>query len=227
MNDLSIHETCGFKNVPGVSPGFREAVALQKALACKVIRENRLGEIQRVAGADVSVRGDTARAAIAVLSFPGLELMESATSSLPVHFPYITGLLTFREGPAIIRAFEALKARPDILIFDGQGIAHPRRFGLASHMGVILDVPSIGCAKTRLCGYHEPLHWKKGSCVPLLDGDEIVGAVLRTRDYVKPVYISIGHRIDLKTSVDTVLTCCRKFRLPETTRAAHRMAGRK
>ncbi|MCL7454196.1 MAG: endonuclease V, partial [Anaerolineae bacterium] len=143
----------------------------------------------------------------------------------PVTFPYVPGLLTFREGPSVVKALEELDTWPDLLIFDGHGLAHPRRIGLASHMGVILDRPSIGCAKSRLVGEHGEPDDDAGNWTPLRDGQEVIGAVVRTRAKVKPVFVSIGHRIDLNTAVDFVLRCTRGYRLPETTRYAHRLAG--
>lgn len=135
------------------------------------------------------------------------------------------GLLSFRECPSLLAAWEKLVVRPDLLLVDGQGIAHPRRFGLASHLGVLLDVPSIGCAKTRFIGTHDEPHELAGSYTDLWDGDELIGAVLRTRDNVKPLYISVGHRIELSTALDLVMKCCAGYRLPEPTRLAHQAAG--
>jgi deoxyribonuclease V len=139
--------------------------------------------------------------------------------------PYVPGYLSFREGPAILAACEQLETEPDLFVFDGQGVAHPRRFGIASHVGVILDKPSIGCAKSRLCGTHHEPGPEAGSYVHLYDGDEILGAVLRTRDRVSPVYVSVGHRVSLEAAIEYVLACCRGYRLPETTRYAHRVAS--
>ncbi len=203
----------------------KEAFALQRKLAAQVERRPRLGPVRRVAGIDVSVRNDTARAAVVVLDFEGLAPVDYATATRPVTFPYVPGLLAFREGPVVLDALERLDAPPDLLIFDGQGLAHPRRLGIASHIGLLVDLPAIGCAKSRLCGRHEEPAQEPGSHTPLLDQGEIVGAALRTRRGVKPVYVSIGHRVDLATSVEYVLACCRGYRLPETTRWAHRVAG--
>jgi deoxyribonuclease V len=160
-----------------------------------------------------------------VLSYPGLELLEQSLAQVPAKMPYVPGLLSFREAPAILAACEGLASEPDLFVFDGQGFAHPRRFGIASHVGVILGKPSIGCAKSRLCGTHHEPAKGAGSYVFLYDGDEVIGAVLRTRDNVSPVYVSIGHRIDLETAVQYVLGCCKGYRLPEPTRYAHRAAG--
>jgi deoxyribonuclease V len=144
---------------------------------------------------------------------------------MPVSFPYVPGLLAFREGPIVLAALERLAERPDVLIFDAQGLAHPRRMGLATHLGILLDVPSVGCAKSRLCGKETEPGEEKGSWTPLLDRGEVIGAVVRTRSRVRPVYVSVGHRVDLETAVSLVLSCATKYRLPEPTRWAHRVAG--
>ena len=206
-----------------VSP--KEARALQTQLAKRVVRHNQFGTIATVAGIDVSLKGPWAYAAIVVLTFPDLTPIDQAVARQRVTFPYLSGLLSFREGPVIVEAMRGLAAKPDLLIFDGQGIAHPRRCGIASHIGVLLDQPSIGCAKSRLCGQHPSPGTQRGASTPLKAKDEIVGAVLRTRTNVKPVYVSLGHRIDLPTSIKFVLACSPTYRLPETTRRAHRLAG--
>jgi deoxyribonuclease V len=201
------------------------AAALQKELAAQVSRENKAGAVATVAGIDASYREGLARAAVAVLSFPGLELLEQAVATRPTSFPYVPGLLSFREGPAVLDAMERLKTHPDLLIFDGQGLAHPRRFGLACHLGLLLDRPAIGCAKSRLLGRYEEPGPQRGDYTFLVDKGETIGAAVRTRAGTKPVFVSIGHRVDLPTSIDSVLKCCRGYRLPETTRWAHRLAG--
>lgn len=206
-----------------VSP--REAIAIQKKLAGLVIRENRINHVTRIAGVDVGVKEGIARAAVAVLSLPALRLIEYARAEQKITFPYIPGLLSFREGPVIISAFGKLKIRPDMIIFDGQGIAHPRRLGIASHIGLLLDLPAIGCAKSRLCGRHEEPGFEKGDFALLKDNKEIIGAVVRTRRNVRPVFVSTGYKCDLPTSLEFVLNACTRFRLPETTRFAHRLAG--
>jgi deoxyribonuclease V len=202
-----------------------EAFMLQKKLATSVIRETQLGSVTTVAGIDVGFREGMAHAAVAMLNFPDLKLIDYALATRPITFPYVPGLLSFREGPVVLEALDRLKSRPDLLIFDGQGLAHPRRFGLACHMGLLTNIPSIGCAKSRLVGQYEEPGLKQGDSTPLTDKGEVIGAVVRTRDGTKPVFVSIGHRVDLPTSVRYVLTCCRGFRLPETTRWAHRLAG--
>ncbi len=204
-----------------------EAKALQPQLAEKVIAQTTLdlGAIQTVAGVDVSFCQDMAQAAVVVLSFPELEPLEYALGKAPVTFPYVPGLLTFREGPSVLDALEKLATWPDFFIFDGHGLAHPGRIGLAAHMGVLLDHPSIGCAKSRLTGTHDEPGEAVGAWVPLLDQGEIVGAVVRSRSKVKPLFVSVGHRVDLPTAIDLVLECTRGYRLPETTRYAHKVAG--
>jgi deoxyribonuclease V len=202
----------------------RQAATLQKELAGQVVREPRLGPVTTVAGVDVGYRNGMAHAAVAILSYPELEVITHSFASRPVTFPYVPGLLSFREGPAVLEALEGLKRKPDLLIFDGHGLAHPRRFGLACHIGLLVDIPAIGCAKSRLCGQYEEPDLEGGSTAPLVDAGETIGAVVRTREAVKPVFVSIGHRVDLRTSVDYVLACCRRYRLPETTRWAHRLA---
>jgi len=205
-----------------------EAIAIQKQLAPAVVRRDELSEVRTVAGVDVGFEDDNTvtRAAVAVLRFPDLEPHEQAVARLPTSFPYVPGLLSFREGPAILEAFGRLETTPDLLLFDGQGIAHPRRLGIASHIGVLTDLPSIGVAKSRLTGRPAGrLDEEKGAWQPLLDGDEVVGALLRTRTNVKPVYVSIGHRVSLETAVRYVLACTTRYKLPETTRRAHRLAS--
>jgi deoxyribonuclease V len=202
-----------------------EARAVQDKLAGRVIEQALSKPITTVAGVDVALGQDTAWAAVAVLDFPGLELQEWAWAARPLTFPYVPGLLTFREGPVILEAVKKLSAQPDLFVFDGQGRAHPRRLGIASHMGLLLDRPSIGCAKSRLCGLFQDPGPERGSYTFLEDHGEKIGAAVRTRRGVKPVFVSVGHRIDLQTSIEFVLACSKKYRLPETTRWAHRLAG--
>lgn len=208
-----------------VTPAQARAIQLQGR--GRVIAEDRLGDVRRVAGIDVGFEQDGAisRAAVAVLDFPELRLVESAVARLPTSFPYVPGLLSFRETPAVLEALGCLSVRPDLLLCDGQGYAHPRRFGLACHLGVLTGLPSIGVAKSRLIGTHDALPEQKGAWVPLLDGDETIGAVLRTRTAVAPLYVSIGHRVSLPTAIRWVLACTTRYRLPETTRQAHRLAS--
>jgi deoxyribonuclease V len=205
----------------------KEAMALQAELAARVVREDTAREVRRVAGVDVGFEDDgkVTRAAVAVLDFPGLALAERVVVRQPTRFPYIPGLLSFREAPAVLAAFERLRAVPDLILYDGQGIAHPRRFGIASHVGLLLDAPSIGVAKTRLVGEHRRLPERKGAWVPLVDHGETIGAVLRTRAGVTPLYVSIGHRVSLEAAVRWVMACTTRYRLPETTRWAHHLAS--
>ena len=206
---------------------IEEAERLQRELALKVIKEKTFGEIKLVAGIDVGFKGDEAIAGVVVLEYPEMREVERVTAKTIVPFPYIPGLLAFREGPPIVAALEKLRNEPDLLILDGQGIAHPRRMGIATHIGVIFDKPSIGCAKSRLTGsYNEP-GLEKGAWSYLYDGPEIIGAVLRTKDKAPPLFVSIGHRIDLQTALEIVLACCRGDRLPEPTRLAHLLVSGK
>ena len=202
-----------------------EAKEIQLTLRDQVSFEPDFGEVRTVAGVDVGVEGDEAKAAVVVLSYPSLKPVEQSLAKVPVSMPYVPGLLSFREAPAILAACESLEIEPDLFVFDGQGLAHPRRFGIASHIGVILDKPSVGCAKSRLFGTHHEPGPEAGSYVQLYDGDDIIGAVLRTRDNVSPVYVSVGHRTDLETAIQYVMGCCKGYRLPETTRHAHRAAS--
>ncbi|MBX2999442.1 MAG: deoxyribonuclease V [Caldilineaceae bacterium] len=203
-----------------VSP--TEAVAIQRELAPKVREEALSRPIETVAGIDMSVREDRVQAAVVVLRLPKLERIDTAIWRGPVEFPYISGLLSFREVPAVLRALAQLRIVPDLLMTDSQGKAHPRRLGLASHLGVLLDIPAIGVAKTRLIG--DPageLPVEQGSYVPLLDHGDVVGALLRTRARVNPVYVSIGHRITLPEAIALTLSCTQGYKLPEPTRQAH------
>ena len=203
----------------------REAREIQNQLRGYVRKRGKPRRLRLVAGVDISIQAGRAIAAVVLLDYPTLEVVEVSHQQQPVPFPYVPGLLSFRECPSILAAWKQLTRSPDLLLVDGQGIAHPRRFGLASHLGVLLDVPSIGCAKTRFIGTHDEPHQQAGYYTDLWDGDELIGAVLRTRDDVKPLYISIGHRIDLPTALDLVLACGAGYRLPEPTRLAHQAAG--
>ncbi len=202
-----------------------EAVRIQEELRRHVVPAGGLEAVRAVAGLDVGFHGALARAAVAIYSFPALDLLQETVAERPVEFPYVPGLLSFREGPAALAALERVTVAWDILLCDAQGIAHPRRLGLASHLGVLLDRPSVGCAKSRLVGEHGPVGEAAGSRAPLLSGEEVIGAVVRTRRGVRPVYVSIGHRVDLPSAIQLVLTCTRGYRLPEPTRRAHRLAS--
>ncbi len=205
----------------------KEAIAIQEQLRQAVNTSDDPGTVRYVAGIDIGfVKNKTVtRAAVVVLSFPDLLLQEQAITHQPTTFPYVPGLLSFREAPAALEALASLAIRPDLLLVDGQGLAHPRRMGLACHLGLLSDIPAIGVAKSRLVGQHGELPESRGSQVPLVDDDEVIGMVLRTRTGVKPVYVSIGHRVSLETAVAYTLACAPKFRLPETTRQAHRLAS--
>lgn len=207
-----------------VSP--REAARLQSEMRERLILGWDSRPISTVGGVDVSTRTDAARAAIVVLGYPELVPIEASTAETPLSFPYIPGLLAFREGPAILDAWARLQQKPDLLIFDGQGIAHPRGIGIASLMGLWLERPTIGAAKSRLFGRHAEVGPERGAHAPLLDGTgRLIGTVLRTRTGTKPIYVSPGHLIDVPRATDFVLDCCTRYRLPEPTRWAHRVAG--
>jgi len=205
----------------------KEAVEIQKQLRNQVILFDDLGKIDYVAGVDVGFEdgGRVTRAAIAVLDFPLLVLREVSIMRCRTNFPYVPGLLSFRELPAVLQALDKLKQLPDLFLCDGQGYAHPRRFGMACHLGVLTGIPAIGVGKTRLTGQHQPVSNQRGAWQPLLDDNETIGAVLRTRVDVKPIYVSIGHRIRLETAIAYVLCCTTRYKLPETTRMAHKYAS--
>ncbi|MBX6365365.1 MAG: endonuclease V [Gemmatimonadetes bacterium] len=205
-----------------------EATQLQKRLRERLVPHPPADFAPRlVAGADMSMArfGSRGYAGIVVIDAETMETVETATSIVDLEFPYVPGLLSFRELPAIVAAWERLETRPDVVIFDGTAIAHPRRFGIGAHGGVLLDVPSIGCAKSLLVGSHGPLGDARGSTAPIVHGGEVVGAAVRTRPGVKPVYVSAGHRMDLPTAIDIVLRMCVGFREPETTRRSHRLVN--
>ncbi len=207
-----------------------EAREIQNRLRSRVRQRGKPRRVDHVAGVDISIRGERAIAAVPVLRFNDLEIVDLAIVEQQVPFPYVPGYLSFRECPSILAAIEELQVKPDLILVDGQGVAHPRRCGLASHLGVLLDTPSIGCAKTRFIGTHDEPADQAGSYTDLWDhdedgNDELIGAVLRTRDNVKPLYISVGHKLDLPTAIDLVLACGGGYRLPEPTRLAHQAAG--
>lgn len=206
----------------------QQAIELQKQLAFEVITEDVFdAPVKTVAGIDLGydAQADLARAVVVVLKFPELELIESSEAILPIQFPYVPGLLSFRETPVAVKALEKLERAPDLILCDGQGIAHPRRFGIACHIGLITNIPSVGVAKSLLVGKYGSLSETRGSVAPLVHRGEQVGAALRTKDRVQPVYVSAGHKISLETALDYVLQCTPKYRLPETTRLADRMAS--
>lgn len=205
----------------------KRAVALQNELRSRVRPVDELPHLHRVAGVDVGFEdgGRTTRAAVVVLSWPGLEVVDLALARRATSFPYVPGLLSFRELPAVVEAMALLCTEPQLLFCDGQGIAHPRRFGIACHLGVIADLPAIGVGKSRLVGEAGEPGREKGAHVPLVDGDETVGHVLRTRTGVKPVYVSPGHRVSTGTAVELVLAATPRYRLPEPIRQADRLAS--
>lgn len=204
-----------------------EAKVIQEELRKEVITEDKLEKpVKYVAGVDMGFEADgtISRAAVAVLSFPDLQLQEQSIAKRATTFPYIPGFLSFREIPAVLDALQKINTIPDIILCDGQGLAHPRRLGIACHLGVLLDMPTIGVAKSWLIGDYEEVPQPRGSWKPLIHNQETIGAVLRTRSNVKPLYISSGHRISLPTAIDYVLRCSPKYRLPETTRIADKLS---
>ena len=208
-----------------VSP--TQALDIQRRLAAKVSRSNEVTTPHFIAGVDISVSKaqGIATAAAVVLQYPELRLVETKVVNGKLTLPYIPGLLSFRESPLTLAACQELTITPDLILVDGQGIAHPRRMGLASHLGLFLNTPTIGCAKSLLCGKHEEPDEKPGSYAEVVDRGETIGAALRTKLGVKPIYVSIGHKVDLETAIYWVMECCRGYRLPEPTRLAHLAAG--
>lgn len=218
---MEIKETHSFDLTPG------EAAHLQEALRARVRLTGDIGEVSLIAGVDASYTkgSDEIYGVVVVLRYPDLAVVERAAACTKTSFPYIPGLLTFREGPALIRAFRRLTSEPDVIFFDGQGIAHPRGLGIASHMGVLLDRPAVGVAKSLLVGTAAEPGPGRGSTTPVLRDGETIGMAVRTKDRVKPVYVSVGHRIDLDRAVDLALSAARGYRLPEPTRRAHLFAN--
>ncbi len=207
---------------------YADLIADQKRLAGAVIRRTELPEqVDRITGVDVAFpnRGQTTRAAAVTLSFPDLKVIEQAVAEIPTRLPYIPGLLSFRELPALLAALEKLNFRPDLVLCDGQGIAHPRRFGVASHLGVETGLCTIGVGKSRLCGQYEVPGPARGECSPLAEAGETIGIVVRTRARVRPVFVSVGHRLALEDAVQWVLACSPRYRIPEPIRQADRLAG--
>jgi deoxyribonuclease V len=211
----------------------KEAIALQRALAPMVERQDRLGPgglaaVSALAALDIAFRdgGRTTVAAAVLIRLPALAPAAEAVIERPTRFPYVPGLLSFRELPAGLAALEALGRTPDAVLCDGQGYAHPRRFGLACHLGLALDLPTVGVAKSRLIGSHAEPGPARGDRMPLLDGEEVIGAVLRSRSGVRPLYVSIGHRLSLESALALVLRATGRFRLPEPLRLADRLSKR-
>ncbi|MCU0548462.1 MAG: deoxyribonuclease V [Leptolyngbya sp. Prado105] len=204
-----------------------EAIVIQQDLRQEVIVQDQFGAVQHVAGIDVGFEQDGAitRAAVAILTYPELKFCDHAIARRPTTFPYIPGFLSFREVPAVLDALEQVKTMPDLLLCDGQGLAHPRRFGIACHLGILTNIPAIGVGKSRLVGKHEDPPDERGAWVPLIHKSDTIGAVLKTRPGTKPLYISLGHRISLESALAYVMGCTTKYRLPETTRHAHKLAS--
>jgi len=213
-----------FEHPWDVSP--TEAALLQQQLQEQVIPEDRIGDIEIIAGVDVSYDAvkKEAQGVVAILSYPDLQLQSYISSRLSNPFPYVPGLLSFREIPPLVECFRKLERPPDLVLCDGHGLAHPRRFGLACHLGVLFDIPTIGVAKRLLVGDHEDVPQIWGAWRPIIHEGEIVGAALRSRPHTHPIYVSIGHRICLETALKWVLNCVTHYRLPETTRCAHRLS---
>jgi deoxyribonuclease V len=203
------------------------AIEIQRSLAGRIRRVKPTEPLRRIAGIDVAFTRDgrTCLAAAVVWDAGKRQVVEQRIAARPLSFPYVPGLLSFREAPAVLAALRKLTTTPDALMCDGQGFAHPRRFGLACHVGLIVDLPNIGCAKSRLCGEHRLPGRRRGSKAPLRHEGEVIGTVLRTRDGVRPVYVSIGHRVDLATAERLVLACAVRYRLPEPTRRADRLVA--
>jgi deoxyribonuclease V len=204
-------------------------MAIQASLAAQVIRKGHLEEIRFIAGADISTEKESTQAygGVVVMTYPGLEILEERGTVFELSFPYVPGLLAFREAPPLLKVFGEIKHEPDLILFDGQGIAHPRGLGIASHVGLLLDKPSIGCAKSLLFGHFEEPGLKQGAFSYLYDNhQQVIGAVVRTRTGVQPVFVSIGHRIDLTTAIKFVLASCQGYRIPEPIRKAHDFVNR-
>jgi len=199
----------------------QEAIKIQKDLKSNISLKKSFSKINKIAGADVSYYQNKMIAGVVIFEFPNLKTIERQSFISTVTFPYIPGLLTFREGPSLLAAFKKIKNDPDIILFDGQGIAHPRRMGIATHLGLFLDKPTIGCAKSKLSGKYTSVGEEKGDYTLLKEGKEVLGAVLRTRRKVKPIFISPGYKIDLSNSIEITLKCIVKYRLPVPVREAH------
>jgi deoxyribonuclease V len=206
----------------------KQAIAIQAGLAGRVSKRGSLRGARLVAGADLAFSTDGVHCVAGVVVWDAIngEVVEQRTAVQPVRFPYVPGLLSFREAPALLAAIRKLRTEPDVFIFDGQGLAHPRRFGLACHVGLLIDRPTIGCAKSRLMGRHAEPATDRGATAGLTDGRERIGTVLRTREGVRCVYVSVGHRTSLESAVRLVLRCCTRYRLPEPTRLADQLVGR-
>lgn len=208
---------------------IHSAVKIQEELKKRIILDFECRPVRKIAGVDVAFFGDKIKAAVCVFGFPKLNLIEVKAALTKATFPYVPGFLTFREGPAVLRAFRKIKNTPDVVLFDGQGICHPRRLGIATHLGILLDTPSIGCAKTFLYGEYKPPQKTRGAYSLIRDKntDEVLGVALCTRTNVKPIFVSCGHKITLKQAKELVLATATGFRIPEPLRYAHRLASRR
>jgi len=206
----------------------RQAMRLQERLRQRLVLEDRLDRVQFVAGADLAFdpETDVAFAGVIIYRLPSLDEVERRTARRKLRFPYVPGLLSFRESPVLLAAFRLLRTEPDVILVDGHGLAHPRRFGIACHLGLLLDRPTIGCAKSLLVGEHPEPGGRAGSAVPLMLDGEVVGVVLRTRDRVKPIYVTQGHRVSLETAVEIVKGCLDGFQIPKPTREADHFVRR-
>jgi deoxyribonuclease V len=214
-----------YKNLHRWDVTPKQAIGIQRALAKNITRPGRkLDKIEKIAGIDVSFRQAKSCAAVCVFTYPGLALLEQKTAIIKTTFPYVPGLLTFREGPAVLNCLKKIKNKPDVILFDGQGIAHPRKMGLAAHLGLWLKLPTIGCAKTPLYGEFKMPAFKKGSYSFIKGPDSLLGVVLRTKDNIKPIFVSQGYRITLEDAIKISLNSCTKYRLPEPLRAAHTLS---
>jgi deoxyribonuclease V len=207
---------------------YSEAVRIQHRLKGQLIIKPFKSDFRLIAGADVSYSkgSDLFFSSIVILEMPDMTMLESATAEGKVDFPYIPGLLSFREAPILLKAFEKIRNVPDVVIFDGQGIAHPRGIGLASHIGLFLDLPSIGCAKRNLVGSYGPVGIEAGDNTPIMFNCQIVGAALRTKRNVSPVFVSPGYKMDISSAVEIVMKACDGYRLPEPTRRAHLLVNK-
>lgn len=205
----------------------KEAVALQRQLAGRVIRDDRITAVRRIAGVDAGfpAGGKTTRVALVIMSFPGLEKLEEVVVEEATRFPYVPGLLSFREVPAMLDGLERLTLTPDVILCDGHGIAHPRRFGSASHLGLASGIPTVGVGKSCLVGEYDEPPVERGEWTSLEHKGERIGAVVRTRSKVKPVFVSTGHNVGLASAIDLVLDCAPRFRIPEPIRAADKLAS--
>ena len=218
-----------YKNIHPWDVSPKEAISIQKNLKSKIVFQHKKKKVNYVAGADITCFKDSneAYAGIVVMTFPELRVVEEKGVKGQVTFPYIPGLLTFREAPILLKAFGELNIEPDLILFDGQGIAHPRGMGLAAHLGLLLNKPAIGCAKSRLTGSYDEPEKERGSFSYLYDRDgEVLGAVVRTKTNINPLFVSIGYKIDLSNSIKFALECCCGYKLPEPTRLAHNFVNR-